>query len=423
MSSSECAEHKFLEDTHQLLFPKKSMIRDIDNYMPPRKLLTRLGGAKTAIHDVADMFTDSPRFSSSDETLLRKFLPHNNLATESDDDDPNPYSSEHFRMYEFKVRRCNRSRSHDWTDCPFAHPGEKARRRDPRKYHYSGTICSEYRRSGACRRGDSCEYAHGVFECWLHPARYRTEACKDGKNCKRKVCFFAHTPRQLRILPVNCSSSPDQISDKKNKFLKHSLGSNSCCMFCHRSANANSSPTSTLFGMSHFSPPLSPSSPPMSPIKTGTSANGLSPISRYSESIKGSEAYNNRGMVMTYRDALTELVSSLEVLNFSEASSSPEISATATNIKSPDLRWLDVSSFNCDDRFIPSPSTSFNCEDQQQMILSASSQISQNPTALSSASRKSPAGKIFNESRIVGNDNNGSSCATPDLGWVNDLLI
>ncbi|XP_054813839.1 zinc finger CCCH domain-containing protein 61-like [Prosopis cineraria] len=275
MSSAECAENKFY-DTHQLLFPKKSMIsRDIE-IMPPRKLLTRLGGAKTVMHDVADIFTDSPRFSSSDEILLRKFLPHNNIVDESDDDDTDPYSSEHFRMYEFKVRRCSRSRSHDWTDCPFVHPGEKARRRDPRRYHYSGTICSEYRRSGSCRRGDTCEFAHGVFECWLHPARYRTEACKDGKNCKRKVCFFAHTPRQLRILPANCSSSLDQISDKNKKFLNPSLGSNNnCCMFCHRSAH--SSPTSTLIGMSHFSPPPSPS---ISPTKTGTSANGLSQISR-----------------------------------------------------------------------------------------------------------------------------------------------
>ncbi|KAK4255532.1 hypothetical protein QN277_008520 [Acacia crassicarpa] len=395
MSTSECTEHKFFDETHHLLFPNKPIIRDMDNYMPPRKLLTRLGAAKTTLHDIAsDTFRESPQFSSSDETLLRKFLPHNNLEP-SDDDDSDPYSSEHFRMYEFKVRRCNRSRSHDWTDCPFAHPGEKARRRDPRKYHYSGIICPEYRRSGACKRGDSCEFAHGVFECWLHPARYKTEACKDGKNCKRKVCFFAHTPRQLRILPSNnCSaSSPDQISDSnKNKFLKSSLRSNNCCMFCHRSPKANnSSPTSTLFGMSHFSPPLSPSSP-VSPINTGHTTNGLSPISWYNERIKGSEVYNNEGMIMSYRGALTELMSSLEVLNFNEASSSsPEIiSATTPNNQSPNMYWLDVS------------------------------------TALSASRRFSSTGKFLNESRMVDDDNkNGSSSSAtdPDLGWVNDLLI
>ncbi|KAE8736291.1 hypothetical protein F3Y22_tig00000003pilonHSYRG00141 [Hibiscus syriacus] len=29
-----------------------------------------------------------------------------------------PYGDDHFRMYEFKVRKYTTSRSHDWTDCP-----------------------------------------------------------------------------------------------------------------------------------------------------------------------------------------------------------------------------------------------------------------------------------------------------------------
>ncbi|KAI9126141.1 hypothetical protein K1719_002562 [Acacia pycnantha] len=118
--------------------------------------------------------------------------------------------------------------------------------------------------------------------------------------------------------PAEMKENLDQhtgtTNSAQNKFLKSSLGSNNCCMFCHRSPKANnSSPTSTLFGMSHFSPPLSPSSP-VSPIKTGHSATGLSPISRYNEIIKGSEVYNNQGMIMSYRDALTELMSSLKFL-------------------------------------------------------------------------------------------------------------
>lgn len=89
------------------------------------------------------------------------------------------FSSDEFRMYHFKaskrgrapkrrsglacslgphrqtippwpvpsqVKRCPRARPHDWTQCPFAHPGEKAKRRDPRKYRYSGTACPEFRR-------------------------------------------------------------------------------------------------------------------------------------------------------------------------------------------------------------------------------------------------------------------------------------
>ncbi|KAK4343396.1 hypothetical protein RND71_036490 [Anisodus tanguticus] len=109
------------------------------------------------------------------------------------------YAFDNFRMYEFKVRRCARVRSHDWIECPYVHPGEKARRRDPSKYHYSGTACPDFRK-GSCNRGDTCEFAHGVFECWLHPSRYRTQPCKDGLDCTRRVCFFAHSPEQLRVV-------------------------------------------------------------------------------------------------------------------------------------------------------------------------------------------------------------------------------
>ncbi|KAI4322703.1 hypothetical protein L6164_022372 [Bauhinia variegata] len=401
MSTTVSAEqHKFHHPSPHL--QKKSLNRDID--IPPRKLLTRRANAGAAIA------ADSPRFSSAEETLLQKFLPYNNLV--ESDDESDPYSSDHFRMYEFKVGRCTRSRSHDWTDCPFAHPGEKARRRDPRKYHYSGTVCPEYRRGG-CSRGDSCEFAHGVFECWLHPARYRTEACKDGKNCKRKVCFFAHTPRQLRILPVNSYDSSADISCKNSKFLN-----NNCCLFCH--CSSTSSPTSTLLSMSHFSPPLSPSSssvsPPLSPVKQRWTANGFSPISRYSDRFGGSETSSglNHG-VFSYKDVLTELMSFLEGLNFCEASA---VSASAH--KASNLPWVDAS-FNFEDQqlqqFILSPTTSFNCEDQQQFILSP---FTQTPTSSGSVNF-SDGNYSSNESKVV--TDNGSSCPAPDLGWVNDLLM
>ncbi|XP_072980534.1 zinc finger CCCH domain-containing protein 24-like [Typha angustifolia] len=116
------------------------------------------------------------------------------------------YATDEFRMFSFKVRPCSRAYSHDWTECPFVHPGENARRRDPRKYHYSCVPCPEFRK-GACRRGDMCEYAHGVFECWLHPAQYRTRLCKDGTSCNRRVCFFAHTNEELRPLYVSTGSA------------------------------------------------------------------------------------------------------------------------------------------------------------------------------------------------------------------------
>ena len=119
------------------------------------------------------------------------------------------FCTDEFRMYEMKIRRCPKSRPHDWTTCPFAHPGEKAKRRDPRKIMYSATSCAEYRKSGQCTRGDACIFSHGVFECWLHPHRYRTQLCTDGLGCTRKVCFFAHTPSELRIVPSSGTGHAD----------------------------------------------------------------------------------------------------------------------------------------------------------------------------------------------------------------------
>ena len=116
------------------------------------------------------------------------------------------YVTDEFRMFSFKIRPCSRAYSHDWTECPFVHPGENARRRDPRKYHYSCVPCPDFRK-GACRRGNMCEYAHGVFECWLHQAQYRTRLCKDGTSCNRRVCFFAHTAEELRPLYVSTGSA------------------------------------------------------------------------------------------------------------------------------------------------------------------------------------------------------------------------
>ncbi|KAL6594620.1 hypothetical protein ACP70R_048358 [Stipagrostis hirtigluma subsp. patula] len=110
------------------------------------------------------------------------------------------FSTDEFRMYSFKVKPCSRAYSHDWTECPFVHPGENARRRDPRRYSYSCVPCPEFRKGGSCRKGDGCEYAHGVFECWLHPAQYRTRLCKDEVGCARRICFFAHKPEELRAV-------------------------------------------------------------------------------------------------------------------------------------------------------------------------------------------------------------------------------
>jgi len=112
------------------------------------------------------------------------------------------YKADEFRMYCFKVLPCSKRYVHDWTICPFAHPGEKARRRDPRLYSYTGVACPEMKKSLDCPRGDSCTYAHNVFEYWMHPSRYRTQLCNDGFVCCRKVCFFAHALDEIRVSNV-----------------------------------------------------------------------------------------------------------------------------------------------------------------------------------------------------------------------------
>ncbi|XP_075502638.1 zinc finger CCCH domain-containing protein 29-like [Primulina tabacum] len=163
------------------------------------------------------------------------------------------YGSDEFRMYSFKVKPCSRAYSHDWTECPFVHPGENARRRDLRKHHYTCVPCPEFKK-GSCAKGDSCEYAHGVFESWLHPAQYRTRLCKDETGCARKVCFFAHKPEELRPLYAATGSampSPNSVSMNSMDMISLSplsLGSSSLML----------SSTST--------PPMSPSVTCSSPM-------------------------------------------------------------------------------------------------------------------------------------------------------------
>ena len=142
-----------------------------------------------------------PRRHSTDGMPARAHAAANGIGAAASGDlsdlDREGFQSDYFRMYQFKVQLCPKTRAHDWTECPFAHPSEKARRRDPRRFAYGGAACPDFRK-GSCRRGDACDFAHGVFECWLHPSRYRTQLCKDGRACPRRVCFFAHSPSELR---------------------------------------------------------------------------------------------------------------------------------------------------------------------------------------------------------------------------------
>ncbi|KAL5052860.1 hypothetical protein RYX36_033542 [Vicia faba] len=122
------------------------------------------------------------------------------------------FGTDEFRFYSFKVKTCSRGYSHDWTHCPFVHPGENARRRDTKKYLYSCVPCPEIHK-GSCHNKDACEYSHGVFESLLHPLQYRTRLCKDEIRCSRKVCFFAYKHEELRPLYASTGSAmPSQES-------------------------------------------------------------------------------------------------------------------------------------------------------------------------------------------------------------------
>lgn len=150
---------------------------------------------KSNIHGVNQLFSD---FHESNGTRLQW-----DMGITEEDNGFEDERSDEFRMYKFKVVICTRDTSHDWTQCPFAHKGERARRRHPSLY--SGGTCVDYKK-GYCRKGLTCELAHGLFESWLHPHRYRTKRCKDGVNCNRRVCFFAHRNEEIRLPTIPSST-------------------------------------------------------------------------------------------------------------------------------------------------------------------------------------------------------------------------
>lgn len=48
-----------------------------------------------------------------------------------------------------QVLPCSKRFCHDWTVCPYAHPGEKAKRRDPRVHSYTGIACPNMKKVGS----------------------------------------------------------------------------------------------------------------------------------------------------------------------------------------------------------------------------------------------------------------------------------
>ncbi|KAL2537613.1 Zinc finger CCCH domain-containing protein 49 [Forsythia ovata] len=84
---------------------------------------------------MAHIHSTSPDVSRYESALsaLQRFLPSSKeeiLHGEDGGSDDfhilvDVFSCEDFRMFDFKVKKCARYRSHDWMECPFAHPGKK----------------------------------------------------------------------------------------------------------------------------------------------------------------------------------------------------------------------------------------------------------------------------------------------------------
>ncbi|WIA33878.1 hypothetical protein OEZ86_006978 [Tetradesmus obliquus] len=114
-----------------------------------------------------------------------------------DKSEASTFQADVFMLFAAKIVACPRKAVHVWSECPYVHPGEKARRRDPRLHHYSSHPCPD-KQKGVCPWGDACHYSHNLFETHLHPEMYRTTMCTAGSRCRRRLCFFAHNPQELR---------------------------------------------------------------------------------------------------------------------------------------------------------------------------------------------------------------------------------
>ncbi|KAK1415493.1 hypothetical protein QVD17_31275 [Tagetes erecta] len=281
----------------------------------PGELIAR--GIKSSIRKGLEMMLKG--FVSEEIGPVRKEYP---VDVSLPDINNELYGSDEFRMYSFKVKPCSRAYTHDWTECPFVHPGENARRRDLKKYSYSCVPCPEFRK-GSCGHGDACEYAHGVFESWLHPAQYKTRLCKDETGCARKVCFFAHRVEEIRPLYASTGSA---IPSPKSSSAE--LGS--------------MSPIQSSSPMAFYS------TPPMSPaVSAASGANGwqnkmsnmTTPLLQLSGGSRLRTALNARDMDIQRQQMINDLGANLYNLDDVYGSIDPSLLSSlttgATQLQSP----------------------------------------------------------------------------------------
>lgn len=109
----------------------------------------------------------------------------------------------------YKVEMCNRSVHDDFCDPMHAH-SEHERRRDPLVYDAGVSRSDTYRYeaedcpygSHGCPNASSCGYSHNATEKMYHPQFYKTSLCKQYAKsgaCKHgKYCAFAHSPNDMR---------------------------------------------------------------------------------------------------------------------------------------------------------------------------------------------------------------------------------
>ncbi|XVE52484.1 hypothetical protein DITRI_Ditri02bG0125900 [Diplodiscus trichospermus] len=314
------------------------------------------------------------------------------------------YGTDDFRMYTFKVKPCSRAYSHDWTECPFVHPGENARRRDPRKYPYSCVPCPEFRK-GACPKGDACEYAHGVFESWLHPAQYRTRLCKDEIGCTRKVCFFAHKSEELR--PVYASTGSAMPSPRST-----AVSAMDMATLSPLALGSSSSPLPTA-----STPPMSPLAASSSPKTGGLWQNkiNLTPPALQLPGSRLKTAFSARDL-----DLEMEL---LQLGNHASQLQQQQLMDEISSLSSPSCwskeysRLADLKSTNLDDAFrsldpsllSPLKGLSIKSATPTQLQSPTGLQIHQNlnqlrasyPTNLSSSAVRKPSAFGFESSAAV----------------------
>ena len=68
-----------------------------------------------------------------------------------------------------QITRCNKRFAHDWRSCPYAHPTENARRRDPREFRYCALACPDYKQvtvggRGPARGGGNYLYCTRIYK-------------------------------------------------------------------------------------------------------------------------------------------------------------------------------------------------------------------------------------------------------------------